>query len=216
MGAPLPPGHVSGGGLLSGGLLPVPQHLRGAHAAAQREGAGREGFAGLPRRHAHAVLGPRAPLLGGLRRRRQGGAAPAQQAAAHELVGEGGAPAQGPEDQRAAHREGLQHGGPAAAAPAHGLGAGPGRARREARAAAPEGGLRAHDTVHRGAAAPGPLPPPRPQPRARRGRPAGGQPAGQTAQNERGPLTALGAQEGQDLRRLYTGVGTEDKMRTTT
>ncbi len=37
VGSPLPARHVSGRGLLSGGLLPVSQHLWGSHATLQRE-----------------------------------------------------------------------------------------------------------------------------------------------------------------------------------
>nr|XP_023691316.1 G protein-activated inward rectifier potassium channel 1-like isoform X2 [Paramormyrops kingsleyae] len=68
LGSPLPAGHVPGGGLLSGGLFPIPQHLRGAHTRLQREGARREGLAALAAGHAHPGrgAGPAGPrLLGG-------------------------------------------------------------------------------------------------------------------------------------------------------
>ncbi|KAG5854810.1 hypothetical protein ANANG_G00041710, partial [Anguilla anguilla] len=121
-----------------------------------------------PGGHAHAGGGARAAgpgLLGGLHRHHRGaGGEAAQQAAADELR-EGGPPAQGAEDGPAARRQGLQHGRPAAQAPARGLRPRPRRRRGAAAAPGPQAQLRAPDPVHRGpaeaqsgGACPGPRP----------------------------------------------------------
>lgn len=82
MGTSLLPSHLLRGRLLQGGLLPVPCHIRGAHPAIQREGAG----------------GGPAPLLA------PHGSVPVQQRGEEQLPGLSGDPGGQREHHQAAHQ----------------------------------------------------------------------------------------------------------------
>lgn len=208
MGPSFPTGHVPGGRLLQGGLLSVPQHVRGTYAAAQRQGTRREEVAALARVHPHPRVNglPRRPsgqgVFCGLYQHRGGkgppgrdGGSPAEQAAEDELIREGGPAEEGAGAQLAALGESLQHGRPAAEAPAPQLFLGAG-GQQSAAAQVPEGGLRTHDSVYRrpvpaqpGSRA-GPCSSPHAQPPALRCRKAGGQVTREATEDERRPLTS--------------------------
>ncbi|XP_066410151.1 G protein-activated inward rectifier potassium channel 1 isoform X2 [Molothrus aeneus] len=122
LGPPLLPGDLLGGRVLQGGLFPVPRHLRGAHPALQREGAGGD---------APHVLAPdparrqqqqgEEQLCGVPGWARRGGHKAALKTAENHW--EGRLPKKTAQDELHHLGEGLQHGRPAHETPAHQLGA---------------------------------------------------------------------------------------------
>ena len=185
VGPPLLPGHLPGGGLLQGGLLPVPRHLRGAHHALQREGAG-GGAAPLLPSHGAVPVQQRRPQDRLPGRPGDAGGHGLRGQAAHQAAEDDRrglprrAPQEAAEDELHHLGDDLQPGRPAHEAAAHQLGA---RRLRRREAAAGEGVQdvhRAHEQVCGG---------PAPQATAAgRGREDGRTPASQTEENEFGSL----------------------------